>query len=64
MASFSVACILIPNDAIDYSKGAIAGDNTTLICYINYFELTKMREIISDNKGSFSTVSIVDEILR
>lgn len=46
------------------SKGAIAGENTTLICYINYFELTKMREIISDNKGSFSTVSTVDEILR
>lgn len=46
------------------SKGAIAGDNTTLICYINYFELTKMREIISDNKGSFSTVSTIDEILR
>lgn len=46
------------------SKGAIAGDNTTLICYINYFELTKMREIISDNKGSFSTVSTIEEILR
>lgn len=49
---------------IIHSKGAIAGENTTLICYINYFELTKMREIISDNKGSFSTVSTVDEILR
>lgn len=49
---------------IIHSKGAIAGDNTTLICYINYFELTKMREIISDNKGSFSTVSTIDEILR
>lgn len=46
------------------SKGAIAGDNTTLICYINYFELPKMREIISANKGSFSTVSTIDEILR
>lgn len=46
------------------SKGAIAGDNTTLICYVNYFELQKMREIISANKGSFSTVSTVDEILR
>lgn len=46
------------------SKGVIAGDNTTLICYINYFELTKMREIISDNKGSFCTVSTIDEILR
>lgn len=46
------------------SKGAISGDNTTLICYVNYFELQKMREIISRNKGSFSTVSTVDEILR
>lgn len=46
------------------SKGAIAGDNTTLICYVNYFELQKMREIISNSKGSFSTVSTVDEILR
>lgn len=46
------------------SKGAIAGDNTTLICYINYFELTKMREIISENKGSYSTISTIDEILR
>ncbi len=51
-------CTIIP------SKGAISGENTTLICYINYFELQKMREIISKNKGSFSTVSTVDEILR
>ncbi len=46
------------------SKGAIAGENTTLICYVSYFELQKMREIIANNKGSFSTVSTVDEILR
>lgn len=46
------------------SHGVIAGKNKTLICYINYFELQKMREIISDNKGSFSTVSTIDEILR
>ena len=46
------------------SKGAIAGENTTLICYVNYFELTKVREIIASNKGSFSTVSTVEEILR
>jgi len=46
------------------SRGAIAGDNTTLICYINYFELQPMREIISRNKGSFSTVSTIEEILR
>ncbi len=46
------------------SCGAIAGQNKTLICYVNYFELQKMRLIIKENKGSFSTVSTVDEILR
>lgn len=46
------------------SKGAIAGENTTLICYINYFELQKMREILTKNKCRFSTVSTVDEILH
>ena len=46
------------------SYGAIAGENKTLICYVNYFELQKMREIIAENKGTFSTVSTIDEILR
>ena len=46
------------------SEGAIAGENKTLICYISYFKLQTMRDIISENKGSFSTVSTVDEILR
>ena len=46
------------------SYGVIAGENKTLICYVSYFELQKMREIISANKGTFSTVSTIDEILR
>lgn len=46
------------------SFGAIAGENKTLICYVSYFELSKMKEIISMNKGAFSTVSTIDEILR
>ncbi len=46
------------------SRGAIAGDNKTLICYVNYFELPKMKDIIARNKGTFSTVSTIDEILR
>ncbi|MCR5120358.1 MAG: YitT family protein [Lachnospiraceae bacterium] len=46
------------------SYGAIAGENKTLICYVNYFELTKMKDIIAANKGTFSTVSTVEEILR
>ncbi len=44
--------------------GAIAGENNTLICYISYFELPVMKEIISTHAGSFSTVSTIDEILR
>ncbi len=46
------------------SYGAISGENKTVICYINYFELQKMRDIIAENKGSFSIVTTVDEILR
>jgi uncharacterized membrane-anchored protein YitT (DUF2179 family) len=46
------------------SYGAIAGENKTLICYINYFELTKMKEILANNPGCFSTVSTIDEILK
>ena len=46
------------------SYGAIAGENKTLICYVNYFELPMVKEIIAKNKGSFSTVSTIDEILR
>lgn len=46
------------------SYGAIAGENKALICYVNYFELQKVKDIISKHKGSFSTVSTVDEILR
>ena len=46
------------------SYGAIAGENKTLICYINYFELSKMKEILSQHPGSFSTVSTIDEILK
>ncbi|MBO4421285.1 MAG: YitT family protein [Lachnospiraceae bacterium] len=46
------------------SYDAIAGENKTLICYINYFELTKMKEILANNPGCFSTVSTIDEILK
>jgi uncharacterized membrane-anchored protein YitT (DUF2179 family) len=40
------------------------GENTMLICIVNYFELQQVRKIISKNKGSFSTVSTIEEILR
>ena len=46
------------------SRGAISGKNYTLICYVNYFELQKLRDVIAQNKGTFSTVSTIDEILR
>ena len=46
------------------SSGLIAGENKTLICYVNYFELQQMKMIISQNKGTFSTVSTIEEILR
>ena len=47
------------------SYGAIAGQNKTLICYVTYFELQKLREILADFEGkAFITVSTVDEIMR
>jgi len=46
------------------SYGAIAGENKTLICYVNYFELSALKEIISENPGTFSTVSTIDEIIK
>ena len=46
------------------SKGAIAGENRTLICYVNYFELQKLRDIIQKHQGTFSTVTTIDEIIR
>ena len=46
------------------SYGAIAGENKTLICYINYFELSKMKDILTSNPGCFSTVSTIDEIIK
>ena len=49
---------------IIHSSGVIAGENKTLICYVNYFELQKVKTIISENKGTFSTVSTIEEILR
>ena len=49
---------------VDPATGVIAGENKTLICYVNYFELQKVKTIISENKGTFSTVSTIEEILR
>ena len=46
------------------SYGAIAGKNKTLVCYVSYFELMKLREIIRRNEEkAFITISTIDEIL-
>lgn len=46
------------------SSGAIAGENKTVICYVSYFELDKIKHIINNHEGSFSTVSTIDEIIN
>lgn len=46
------------------SQGAIAGENKTLICYVTYFELQKLRTMVKQYKGAFITVSTIDEIIR
>ncbi len=46
------------------SYGAIAGNNKTIICYVNYFELQKLKEIISSSETkAFATVSTIEEVL-
>lgn len=45
------------------SYGAIAGKNKTVICYVTYFELRKLRDIIdSFEEKAFITVSTIDEM--
>ena len=46
------------------SQGAIAGENKTLICYVTYFELQKLRTLVKKYKDAFITVSTIDEIIR
>ena len=46
------------------SRGAIAGENYTLICYVSYFELQGLMDIISKADGTFCTISTVDEIVK
>ncbi|MCQ2525238.1 MAG: YitT family protein [Lachnospiraceae bacterium] len=46
------------------SQGAIAGENKTLICYVTYFELQKLRTMVRKYKDAFITVSTIDEIIR
>lgn len=46
------------------TKGAIAGKNSTLICFVNYFELQAVRDILAKNKGAYSTVSSIEEVIH
>ncbi len=47
------------------SRGAIAGENKTVICYVSYFELERLRESIHKLEGTaFITVSTIDEIIK
>lgn len=47
------------------SYGAVAGTNKTVICYVTYFELGKLRDNIKLLEDTaFITVSTVDEIVR
>ena len=47
------------------SRGAVAGENKTVICYVSYFELQKLRENIGKmEQTAFITVSNVEEIIR
>ena len=45
------------------SYGMIAGENNTIICYVNYFELQKLKDILA-KYNAFSTISTIDEIIR
>ena len=46
------------------AKGAINGDNKMVLCYMNYFELNKLKDIMKDFKGTFYTVSTIDEMIK
>ncbi len=46
------------------SRGAISGENKTVICYVNYFELQKLRDLLAVYKDStFITIATIDEIV-
>lgn len=47
------------------SYGAIAGENKTVIYYVTYFELQKLKDIVAEFEGNcFVTVATVDEIFH
>jgi uncharacterized membrane-anchored protein YitT (DUF2179 family) len=46
------------------SFGMISGRNKMLICYVNYFELPMIKELIGKSGGAFTTISTVDEIVK
>ena len=46
------------------SEGAVSGENKTVICYVTYFELEKLREKVDEiQPAPFITVTTIDEII-
>lgn len=46
------------------SRGIIAGENKMILCYMSYFELNQLKSIMNDYKGTFYTVSTIDEMVK
>lgn len=46
------------------SKGAIDGENKMILCFMNYFELAKLKEVMKEFKGTFYTISTIDEMVK
>lgn len=47
------------------SYGAVAGSNETIICYVNYFELQQLKDLIEEKQpGAFVTITTIDEIWK
>lgn len=46
------------------SQGAIDGDNKMILCYMSYFDLAKLKEIMKDFDGTFYTISTIDEMVK
>lgn len=46
------------------SKGAIDGENKMILCFMNYFELAKLKEVMKEFDGVFYTISTIDEMVK
>lgn len=46
------------------SEGVISGENKMILCFMNYFELYKFKEIMKNFSGTFYTISTIDEMVK